>query len=209
MTAPASVAEALVRLLKTVEATDSAHLSAATGAVANQLVASANMKNGTYTVANSGNMPTEGGRKVTVTHTQVGGVTDTLGIVTFAGTDLNGNAISEAVTPLSGTVATSTLIFAHVDTITGSGWTINTGNDTIVCGVAASTYLVDGDGVLTAVNINTTAAGTITLSDENGTIGVLASSIAAARYPYGVPFVGYLNVAQAAASDATYAFNAD
>src|SRR4051812_30140059 len=137
------------------------HLAAATTAVTNQFVTSANMKVGTYTLANAGAMPTAGARRVTVTHTQVGGVTDTLGTVTVTGTDLTGATISEAIVPLSGTVATGTLYFATVTSVVGAGWVINTGNDTIVVGCEAGARLVAGTGILHGVAVNTAAAGAV------------------------------------------------
>src|SRR4051812_10450088 len=93
------------------------HLAAATAAVTNQLVASANMKVGAYTLANAGAMPTAGARRVTVTHTQVGGVTDTLGTIVVVGTDLSGATITDTITPLDGTVATGTKYFATVTSV--------------------------------------------------------------------------------------------
>jgi hypothetical protein len=103
-------------------------------AVANRFVVSTNMKLGAYTIANSG-LPGDGcARNVTVTHTQVGGVTDTLGTVIVTGTDVNGATISETITPADGTIAAGTKAFKSVTSVVGDGWVINTGNDTIVVG---------------------------------------------------------------------------
>lgn len=209
MTAPGSETEALNRLVAALEGRSRIHLAAATSAVANQFVASANMKVGTYTLANAGAMPTEGARHVTVTHTQVGGVTDTLGTITVTGTNLAGQTITEDIVPVSASVATGTKWFASVTSVVGAGWVINTGNDTLVVGCAAGVIADEGDGIFQSVSVNTTAAGTITLADANGTIGVLASSVAVGQYRFGVAYSGYLSVVQAAASDATYVFNGD
>jgi hypothetical protein len=110
-----------------------ANLGAPALAVANRFVASANMKVGAYTVANAS--PADGlARNVTVTHTQVGGVTDTLGTIVVVGTDIHGNALTETITPISASVASGLKCFKTVTSVTGAGWVINTGNDTIVVG---------------------------------------------------------------------------
>lgn len=96
---------------------------------ANRAVASANMKVGTYTIANQPDVP----RNVSVTHTAVSTV-DTLGTVTFVGTDYNGDALTETLTPSNGTVVNGTKAFKTVTSITGAGWVIAAGNDTITAG---------------------------------------------------------------------------
>lgn len=210
-TAPTSAHEAAVRTTAALEAAlgpfRRIHLAAATSAVANQFVTSTNMKVGAYTVANSGAMPTEGARKVTVTHTQVGGVTDTLGTVTVTGTNLAGAVISEAITPLSGTVATGTLWFATVTSVVGAGWVIDTGNDTLTVGCAAGVIAAEGTCSLHSVVVNTAAAGAVTLSDSAGTIAILKASVVEATYTYDAACAGYLGVAAAAATDITVLFS--
>lgn len=205
MTAPASQAEALVRIAASLGPFSRAHLAAATGAVANQFVTSANMKVGAYTVANSGAMPTEGARKITVTHTAVTG-NDTLGTIVVVGTNLAGAVITETITPLAGTVATGTQWFRTVTSVTGAGWAINTGNDTITVGCAAGVIVAEGACTLHSVVINTAAAGAVTLTDQNGTIAVLKSSVVEGPYLYDVACTGYLGVSAAAATDLTIAF---
>ena len=64
--------------------------AASTAAVTNRIVASANMKVGAYTIANGGVPVWAGGAIITVTHTQVGGVTDTLGTIVLVGKSLAG-----------------------------------------------------------------------------------------------------------------------
>jgi hypothetical protein len=179
------------------------HLTAATGAVANRFVASTNMKVGAYVVANAGAMPTSGARHVTVTHTS-NGTTDTLGTITVVGLDLAGNAISEDIVPVADGVATGTKWFASVTSVTGAGWVIAVGNDTLTVGCAAGIIAVEGSGVLQSVSINTTAAGAITLADSTGTIAILKASLSEGNYVYNVSFADYLSISQAAASDATY-----
>lgn len=200
-----AIVEALDAMAGAVGPFKRAHLAAATGAVANQFVTSTNMKVGAYTLANSGAMPTEGARKITVTHTAVTG-NDTLGTIEVAGYDLAGQAITETITPAAGTVATGTKWFRSVTSVTGAGWVINSGNDTITVGCAAGVIVAEGDCVLHSVVVNTAAAGAVTISDVNGTIAVLKSSIVEGDYPYDVRCSGYLAVSAAAATDLTITF---
>lgn len=92
-------------------------------------VASANMKVGTYTIANQPDMA----RNVSVTHTAVSTV-DTLGTITFIGTDYNGAALTEIITPSNGTVVNGTKAFATITSITGAGWVAGSTADTITAG---------------------------------------------------------------------------
>jgi hypothetical protein len=176
--------------------------AATTAAVANRFVASANMKVGAYTVANA-SPAWSGGCLVTVTHAQVGGVTDTLGTIVVVGTDLNGQAITETITPLDGTIATGTKIFRTVTSVTGVGWVIDTGNDTLTVGCAAGNYATSSGGFLEAVVVNTTAAAAITISDKRGTIATLKASIAEGNYPFRVNYSGFLKVATTSTNDVT------
>jgi hypothetical protein len=178
------------------------NIAAATTAVANRFVVSANMKVGAYTLANGGLMPTAGARRVTVTHTTVAGA-DTLGTIEVVGLDLAGNVISESIVPLAGTVATGTKWFASVTSVTGVGWVAVSTADTIVVGCAAGVAVFEGDCTLYSVVVNTTAAGTITLSDSAGTIAVLKASVAEGTYVYGAACADYLGVDVAAASNIT------
>jgi hypothetical protein len=177
--------------------------TAAPAAVTNRFVTSTNMKVGAYTVANSGTMPTTGARHVTVTHTGVTG-TDTLGTLVVVGTDLSGATITETLTPSADTIVTGTKWFNTVTSVTGAGWVINTGNDTIVVGCDASKVCATAyEGLLATIVINATAAGTITIADSTGTIAVLPSSAAVGHYRYDVNWKDYLSVVQTAASDIT------
>jgi hypothetical protein len=175
--------------------------AATTAAVANRFVTTTNMIVGTYTVANASPV-WSGGCLVTVTHTAVTG-TDTLGTIDVVGTDLNGQAQTETITPLDGTVATGSKIFRTVTSVTGVGWVINTGNDTIVVGCAAGSFAAASSGILGAVIVNTTAAAAITVSDKKGTIAVLKASIAEGAYQFNVAFSGFLKVATTSTNDVT------
>jgi len=142
---------------------------------------------------------------VTVTHTTVAAGTDTLGTMALVGVSLSGEVQSETITPVADSVATSTKIYRTITSLTGSGWAITGGNDTIVCGVAAGAIVCGNSGQLFAVVVNTTAAGTVVLSDKTRTIATLKSSIAEGHYLYGpgVDFVGYLKVALTTTNDIT------
>ncbi len=181
----------------------STNIAATTAAVTNRFVASANMKVGTYTVANASPV-WAGGCLVTVTHTEVGGGVDTLGTIVVAGTDLFGNALSETITPLNGTVATGVKVFRTVTSVTGVGWVIGTGNDTIVVGCAAGSYAAYGGGTLHSVTVNNTVATAFTISDAAGTIATIpASQAAGTAYIYDLPWSGFLKIATTSTNDVT------
>ena len=178
-------------------------LSASTAAVTNRFVASTNMIVGAYTVANA-SPAWQGGCNITATITAVTG-NDTAGTLTVVGTDLAGNAQTEVITLTAGVGGTGTKSFRTVTSITGAGWVINVGNDTIVVGCAAGAIVCGTSGVLYAIVVNTTAANAITISDSVRTIGVLKLSIAEGSYSYGpgADFVGYLKVSFGGANDIT------
>ncbi|MBT9164956.1 MAG: hypothetical protein DDT23_00967 [candidate division WS2 bacterium] len=74
---------------------------------------------------------------------------------------------------------------------------------------ASSTDIVrTSQGILHSVVVNTTAAGTITISDANGIIAILRASVAEGTYLYDVAFVGFLRVVTTAASNLTVAYKA-
>jgi hypothetical protein len=178
-------------------------ISATTAAVANRFVTSTNMIVGAYTIANASPV-WQGGCFVTVTHTTATG-TDTLGTLALVGTGLDGAVQSETITPLADSAVTSTKVYRTVTSLTGAGWVINGGNDTIVCGVAAGSIVCGSQGTLFAVVVNATAAATIVVSDSKRTIATLASSIANGHYLYGpgVEFAGWLKVATTSTNDIT------
>lgn len=98
-----------------------------------RLVVSTNMKVGTYTIAAQPDVP----RNVTVTHTTVAAGTDTLGTITVVGTDANDVAITEVITPTADSTKNGTKAFKTITSITGAGWVIAGGNDTIKVGVGS------------------------------------------------------------------------
>lgn len=178
------------------------NIAASTAAVANRIVASANMKVGTYTIANASPV-WAGGALITVTHTEVGGGVDTLGTIVVVGLDLHGQAVTDTIVPLNGTVATGTKVFRSVTSVTGVGWVIGTGNDTIVVGVAAGSYVAIGGGLLREIIVNTTAAAAVVLSDSAGVIATLKASIGENAYPYDLPWSGFLKIATTSTNDVT------
>lgn len=181
------------------------HLDAAIVGDADRWVASTNMKVGAYTLLNSGANPTPGtARKVTLVRTVVGAA-DTPGTVVVVGKSLAGQVITEAMVPgANGITVTSANWFASITSITGVGWVISEANDTIVVGIDGNYLIVaEGSGTLASVTINTTAAGSITLADARGTIGVLPANAAVGQYVYGCNFSGYLRCELVAASDIT------
>lgn len=145
-----------------------------------KVVTSANMKVGAYTIAAQPANPVN----VTVSHTQVGGVTDTLGTITIVGTRL-GQAVTEVITPLDGTTASGAKLFDAITSATGAGWVIDTTADTITIGVGTVTGMPialasTGDCVLsilgTAIIVPTTTAGDVEDSGIDSSSGTYDGS---------------------------------
>ena len=178
------------------------NFSAATVAVANRFVTSTNMSLTPYTVANGGAMSTLGARHVSVTHTTVAG-TDTLGTLVIVGTNLAGQTITETLTPIADSLVTGARWFNTVTSVTSLGWVAVSTADTIVVGQSDTPAVLDSAGVLYAVVVNTTAAGTVVLADASSTIATLKSSITENTYYYECIAAGYLTVALGAASNIT------
>lgn len=177
--------------------------AATTAAVANRFVTSTNMKVGAYTIANASPVWSRG-CLVTITHTTVAG-TDTLGTITIVGTDLNGGTITEILTPVADSVATSSNIFRSVTSATGAGWVATSTADTIVIGCAAGNYAAATGGVLGGILVNNTVAAAIVVSGGGGTIATIPASQAAGTYYdlQGVEYAGYLKVATTSTNDVT------
>jgi hypothetical protein len=97
-----------------------------------KIVTSANMKNGTYTIAAQPVVPS----RITATVTAVGAA-DTMGTLAIAGTLPDGTAVIETITPAAGETVSTVNEFATITSVTGAGWTIGEGNDTITVGVGA------------------------------------------------------------------------
>lgn len=171
-------------------------------AVANRFVTSTAMKVGTYTLANSAAVH-GAGFLVTVTHTTVATGTDTLGTITVVGINLAGQPATDTITPVADNTATGTVIFRSVTSVTGAGWVIAGGNDTLTVGHAAGAYAMGSSGDLFAIVINTTSASTITLEDAAGAIATLKASIAEGTYYFQCTVAGYLKVTHTSTSNYT------
>ena len=99
--------------------------------VANKIVTTTNMIVGAYGIAAQPVVPS----LLSILTSTVTGA-DTMGTITFVGTDINGNALTEVVTPIAGVTTYTTNMFTTVTSATGAGWVINVGNDTLVIGTA-------------------------------------------------------------------------
>lgn len=180
-------------------------LAVSTAAVTNRFVVSVNMANGTYTVANA-SPAFAGGVNIVATITGATG-NDTPGTITVVGTDTRNAPLTEVITLVAGGTATGAAFFRTVTSITQAGWVINGGNDTIVIGHNAGSVVCGSSGKLFAVHVNATQAATVVLSDANGTIATLASSIANGSYlntaSEGLDFAGFLRVALTSTNDIT------
>jgi hypothetical protein len=178
--------------------------AATTAAVANRYVTSTNMKVGAYTLANT--TPVwSGAGLVTVTHTTVV-TTDTLGTITVVGVDLSGTTRTESITPIADSVATGTIPFRTITSITGVGWVIAGSNDTLVCGVAAGNIACGSQGTLQGVLVNNTVATAFSVADATRTIMTIPASQAAGTFydlGGGVDFGGYLKVLTTSTNDVT------
>lgn len=73
---------------------------------------------------------------------------------------------------------------------------------------ATTTTITASQGVLHSIVVNTAAAGTITVSDANGTIALLKASVVEGTYLYDVSFNGYLAIVTGSAdSNVTVTYN--
>ncbi len=110
------------------------NLGAPALASVNSLVTSTNMIVGEYTI--DGSQP-DVPRNVTVSAT-AGDTADTMGTITFVGTNYADEAITEEITPIAGSTVAGTKAFKTITTITGAGWVIDgseSTNDTVIIGV--------------------------------------------------------------------------
>lgn len=132
-------------------------------------VASADMKVGAYTLANTA--PDVGARNVTVTQTITNAAEDTNGTIVVVGTDLAGDVITETLTPNGGATVAGTKAFATITSITGAGWVINGADpDTIEVGfgslIGLPDYLTDTAQVVACSvnNVKEAVAPIVTVS---------------------------------------------
>jgi hypothetical protein len=99
-------------------------------AIDNRIVASTNMIVGAYTIAAQPLTPC----KITVLATAAG-AGDTMGTIVIKGV-VNNVPTTETITPIAGTTVTTVNTFSHIYSVTGAGWVIGEGNDTIKVGTA-------------------------------------------------------------------------
>jgi hypothetical protein len=172
-----------------------------------RFITTVDMANGDYApIGNAGAMPEANtARHVTLTRTFAAGA-DTPGTVLIYGLNLAGQVITETLTPsaVDATLVEGTKWFSKVINITSAGWAIAANNDTITFGCGADAIIAEGSGTLHGIQINTTANGTITVSDAGGTIAVLPVNVAVGTfYQWDVNWSGWLRVVMAAASNIT------
>jgi len=101
-----------------------------------KVVVQTTMKNGSYTVAASPDVPCN----VTVTVAAVAGA-DTPGIITVTGLNPHNVAISEVLTPVAGSTVVGVCIFESISSVIGSGYTAVSTADNIKVGVGTLTGL--------------------------------------------------------------------
>lgn len=133
-------------------------LGAPIAADTDYIVASVNMKVGSYTIAHQPDVP----RVITCTRTAAG-TADTGGTITVSGTNALGDAISDVLTVGDdGVLVTGTKAFKTVTSVVGADWAIDETeggtNDTITVGVGAAVGLpiaITSTAQVVAANLGT------------------------------------------------------
>jgi hypothetical protein len=140
---------------------------------ADAIVVTANMKVGTYTLTSDPAAYTpDVPRNVSVTHTS-NDATDTLGTITFVGTNIDDEVISEVITPSADTVVYGVKAFKTITSVTGADWVIDgTGAvaDSVICGI--------GEEIGLPVSLD---------SASNVMLGILGTTITATNATVGTP----------------------
>lgn len=132
------------------------------------IVTSVNMKAGAYTIAAQPDVP----RNITVTQTAVD-AEDTNGTIVIVGTDIAGNVITETITPNAGVTVAGAKAFKTVTSVTGVGWIIGGGNDTITVGVGSLIGLpmtLTADALVFAGVLNGTREATLPVLTKSSTV---------------------------------------
>lgn len=133
-----------------------------------RIVTSTDMKVGAYTLAAQPDVP----RNITVTQTKVD-AEDTNGTIVIVGTDIAGNAITETLTPNAGVTVAGAKAFKTVTSVTGVGWVIGGGNDTITVGVGSLIglpYLLPADSLVIAGTLAGTREATLPTITKSTTV---------------------------------------
>ena len=99
------------------------------------IVESADMKVGSYTIANQPSHPALISVTVTATSTA-----DTMGTITVTGTVGGTEGVIESITPVAGSTTYGAKYFSAVTSIVGSGWVVADGADKITCGESTDRY---------------------------------------------------------------------
>jgi len=143
-----------------------------------RIVVSANMKNGSYTIAAQPDVP----RNITVTHATVATGTDTLGIITVTGTNILGETISEIITPEADDIASGRKAFKTITSVVGSGWTIAGGNDTIQVGVGSALGLPVVISSASQVILGTVGTGVVSPTVDYDSADISECTISTGTY---------------------------
>ena len=130
-----------------------------TAADDDKIVTNVNMKVGAYTIAAQPSAPS----KMTVTVT-ASGTADTMGTITFVGTDIYDRVLTEVIVPVAGSTVVGTRFFKTVTSATGAGWIIDagSGNDTVKIGVLASAG-IEAEGLPVTLQVVT---GNVWINDK-------------------------------------------
>ena len=158
-----------------------------------------------YTVATPAQPEANTARHVTITKT-FDGAADTPGTIIVTGTSLSGQTITETLTPsaVDATLVEGSKWFRTVTGVQGAGWVINGNADHLTVGCGADAIIAEGSGTLRGIQVNTTANGTITVSDAGGDIAVLPVNVAVGTfYEWEANWSGWLRVVMAGASNIT------
>lgn len=140
-----------------------------------------NMANGAYTLLQT-TMPDGLAHNVTVAQTAVG-AEDTNGILTVVGTDIDGKYLAETITPNAGVTIQGTRAFKTIASITGSGWVIGEGNDTIVIGYGELIGLPEK--VALAADILLVTFSTAVVNAATATVSSLVTALNTITVPTG------------------------
>ena len=148
--------------------------SVQTAAVADLIVASADMKVGPYTKATDPTSPS----LITVTVAATS-TADTMGTITITGTDITDAVISETVVPVAGSTVSTTRAFKTVTTVVGAGWVVADGADKITVGIPATgTIEVRGQNISFMVITGTVYINpSTTATTANGILMVAGNTV--------------------------------
>lgn len=145
-----------------------------------RIVTTANMKLGTYTIAAQPQVPC----RITATVTAAG-ASDTMGTLVIVGKDINGSGLTETIIPVAGSTVSTINMFSEITSVTGVGWVIGEGNDTITVGVGEIAtqplyYEADDDRIVVSANMKVGAYTIAAQPQYPTTITVTSTAVGAA-----------------------------